>query len=68
MIITYDTLEEGVPSVPGGGAGVRFQLEEGQILVVPGEVAGEVEGVLFGRVEDQIYSVAAGGEREVPGG
>ena len=47
---------------------VRFQLEEGQILVVPGEVAVEVEGVLFGRVEDQIYSVAAGGEREVPDG
>lgn len=68
MIITYDTLEEGVPSVPGGGVGVRLQLEEGRILVVPGEVAVGVEGVLFGRVGDQTYSVAAGGEWVVPDG
>jgi hypothetical protein len=44
------------------------QREEDRILVVPEEVAVEVEEVLFGGAEDQAYLMVAGDEWAVPAG
>ena len=60
MINTHDTWEEGVPSVPWVEVKDRFRLGEDRTLVVPEEVAVEVEEVLFGGMGDQAYSVAVG--------